>query len=184
MVTLGAKGHADYDPEINGYYATDPIAIEMLLRHETFENVWENACGEGHLAEVLRKHNVLCKASDLIDRGYGDIFVDFLKNTSKHNGDIVTNPPFKYAQEFVEKSMDCIPVRNKVAMFLRIQFLEGKARNRLFKQYPPKTVYVFSNRIKCAMNGDFTTIKSSATCYAWFVWQKGYTGDTKIKWLI
>ena len=64
-------------------------------------------------------------------------------------------------------------------MFLKIQFLEGKARRALFEKYPPKTVYVSSSRLRCAMNG----IKSSAVCYAWYVWVKGYTGDTVIKWI-
>lgn len=69
-------------------------------------------------------------------------------------------------------------------MFLKIQFLEGKARRELFKKYPPKTVYVSSARLHCAMNGDFEKYaKSNAVCYCWYVWQKGYTGDTVIKWI-
>lgn len=72
----------------------------------------------------------------------------------------------------------------KVAMFLKIQFLEGKARRALFERYPPKTVYVSSSRLRCAMNGDFDLYsKSTAVCYAWYVWVKGYTGDTVIKWI-
>ena len=66
---------------------------------------------------------------------------------------------------------------------IRIQFLEGKARGAMFKRYPPKTIYVSRTRIKCALCGDFKAITSSATCYAWYVWQKGYTGDTVIKWI-
>lgn len=69
-------------------------------------------------------------------------------------------------------------------MFLKIQFLEGKSRRELFKKYPPKTVYVSSARLRCAMNGDFEKYaKSTTVCYCWYVWQKGYTGDTVIKWI-
>ena len=69
-------------------------------------------------------------------------------------------------------------------MFLKLTFLEGKKRyDDLFRKYPPKTVYVFIQRINCAMNGEFEKCVPSAVSYAWFVWQKGYTGATEIKWI-
>ena len=43
----------------------------------------------------------------------------------------------------------------KVAMFLKLTFLESKARRELFERYPPKVVYVSSSRLQCAKNGDF-----------------------------
>ena len=68
-------------------------------------------------------------------------------------------------------------------MFLKIQFLEGKARRKLFDEQPPKVIYVSTKRLKCAMNGDFERYaKSNAICYAWFIWEKGYKGDTIIRW--
>ena len=97
-------------------------------------------------------------------------------------GDIVTNPPYKFAKEFVEKALQIIPNGNKVVMFLKLTFLEGKARRSLFRTAPPIRVWVSSSRLKCAMNGDFDAMGGSATAYAWFVWQKGYKGDTIIKW--
>ena len=83
----------------------------------------------------------------------------------------------------MEHALDIIEDGHKVAMFLKIQFLEGKARRALFDKYPPKVVYVSSSRLVCAMNGDFTEHQAKAICYAWFVWEKGYTGDTIIKWI-
>lgn len=72
----------------------------------------------------------------------------------------------------------------KIAMFLKIQFLEGKSRRELFRKYPPKTVYVSSDRLRCAMNGDFDKrAEHSAVCYAWYVWEKGYEGDTVLRWI-
>ncbi len=68
---------------------------------------------------------------------------DFLSiDNLEWNGDIITNPPYKYAQEFIEKALQIIPEGNKVAMFLKVQFLEGKGRKKLFLSQPPKTVYV------------------------------------------
>lgn len=149
---------------------------------ETFSNVWENACGQGHLAKVLMEKGTLSKATDLIDRGYGKGGVDFLLETEKWDGDIITNPPYSMAQEFVENSMELISEGKKVAMFLKLTFLEGKARKKLFKKYPPKIIYVSSSRLKCAINGNFEKTGSSAAAYAWFIWEKGFTGDPIIKW--
>ena len=71
-----------------------------------------------------------------------------------------------------------------VVMFLKIQFLEGKQRNKFFKKYPPKYVYVNSSRQNCAKNGDFATYsKAAAICYAWFIWQKGFKGEPTIRWI-
>ena len=65
-------------------------------------------------------------------------------------------------------------------MFLKLQFLEGKERKKLFLSQPPKTVYVSSSRIECGMNGEFK--KTSAVAYCWYIWEKGYKGATEIKW--
>jgi hypothetical protein len=83
---------------------------------------------------------------------YGINPIDFLKYDKTWHGDIVTNPPYKFAKEFIEKSMEVISEGNKVAMFLKIQFLEGKARKLLFAKYPPRTIYVSSSRLLCAKN--------------------------------
>lgn len=68
-------------------------------------------------------------------------------------------------------------------MFLKIQFLESKARRKLFRDYPPKYIYVSSSRLKCAMNGDFEKYaKSTAVCYCWYVWEKGFNGEPVVRW--
>ena len=98
------------------------------------------------------------------------------------NGDIITNPPYRYAKEFVEKAMSIIPKGHKVAMFLKLTFLEGKARKEMFRVIPPKIVYVSSSRLKCAMNGDFENMTGGTLTFCWYIWEKGYKGDTIIKW--
>jgi len=181
---LGASNHCEETRQIEDYYATDPIAMTLLLRETFFSHeIWEPACGQGHLSEELKKTGYNVYSTDLINRGYGDGEKDFLACNEKWDGDIITNPPYKYAQEFVEKSLDLIFTGHKVAMFLKLNFLEGKARREMFKKYPPKTIYVFSGRITCAKNGDFASTNGSAVCYAWFIWEKGFCGDPAIKWI-
>jgi hypothetical protein len=160
--------------------------MELLLKEEEFAPVvWECACGEGHLSKVLAEHGYAVISTDLVYRGFGNKEpLDFLKSrVTAFQGDIITNPPYKYALEFVQKALDCVTDGHKVAMFLKLQFLEGKSRKAFFMEHPPKTVYVSSSRLICAMNGDFSTISSSAVAYAWFVWQKGFSGEPVIRWI-
>ena len=136
---LGARNYALNERETNDYYATDPKALELLLREETFsKNVWECACGEGHLSEVLKEHGFQVLSTDLVDRGYGLGGIDFLQWNSPFDGDIITNPPYKFALDFVKKALDLITDGHKVAMFLKLQFLEGKARRAFFDKAPPE----------------------------------------------
>ena len=73
---------------------------------------------------------------------------DFLSaENNEWKGHIVTNPPYKYAKEFIEKAISIIPEGCLVAMFLPIRYTEGKARKKLFQAHPPKTVYISSSRL-------------------------------------
>ncbi len=183
FTTLGASNHASEDRQAEDFYATDPIAMVKLLEIEKFnQNIWECASGENHLVAPLVEAGYSVRSSDLIKRTDTTEQLDFLQCNDSWDGDIVTNPPYKYAQQFVEKGMDVISDGNRIALFLKLQFLEGKKRRELFNRYPPKVVYVSSSRIKCAKNGDFDKYDSSAIAYAWFIWEKGYKGETVIKW--
>ena len=184
--TLGASNHTDKERQQHDYYATEPKAMELLLAEESFHSViWECACGEGHLSKVLEEHGFEVISTDLIYRGFGDpVPLDFLKDTLENfEGDIITNPPYKYALEFVEQALNSVQQGRKVAMFLKLTFLEGQKRKEFFLHNPPKTIYVSSSRLMCAMNGNFASISSSAAAYAWFGWEKGFNGDPIIKWI-
>ena len=181
FVCNGATGHADHDRAEQDFYATEPRATELILGLEKFApRIWEPACGAGHMANVLAANGYDVKATDLIDRGFGTGGIDFLAQTEKWDGDIITNPPYKFAAEFVEKALELVADGAKVAMFLKLTFLEGKTRRAMFNSTPPLRVWVSSSRLQCGINGDFGG--TSATAYAWFVWQKGYKGDTILRW--
>ena len=146
---LGASNHSDSEREENDFYATEPSAIDDLLSVETFsKNIWECAVGQGHLAERLKQHGYTVECTDLVDRGYPNTeIVDFLKEKYDFDGDIITNPPYKYCTEFILQALDSISDGHKVAMFLKLQTLEGQKRyDEIYSKYPPKTVYVYSKR--------------------------------------
>ena len=189
MVCLGvlAKNGISFTTvrEEHDYYATDPRAMTELLKVESFdENVWECACGEGNLSEVLKSHGHNVFSTDLIDRGYADEIADFLKNDRKFVGDIITNPPFKYTTEFILNALEAVPEGNKVAMFLKLNYLSGKRRyEQIYSKFPPQRVYVFSSRIACSKNNTPEGFKGGVMDYAWFVWEKGQYAPTELKWI-
>ena len=172
--------------EDEDYYATEPKALELFLENlgdlRLNNNIWECACGEGHLSKVLIKNGFNVKSTDLIDRGFGEV-QDFLKFEGNIDGDILTNPPFKLAEEFVKKAKEVLQGGNKLILFLKIQFLESESRFKLFRNFPLKYVYVHSSRQLCSRKGDFENYKSTTLFYAWFVWEKGFSGETIIRWI-
>lgn len=180
---LGVNPNAER--EKNDFYATNPEALELFLREQTCDindNVWECACGQGHLSRKLEEWKFKVKSTDLINRNYGEV-LDFLKFEGEWEGDILTNPPFKLAEEFVEKGMSILKQGNKLILFLKVQFLESESRYNLFKKYHLKYLYVHSSRQQCCKDADFDKYTATTQFYCWFVWEKGYTGDTTIKWI-
>ena len=116
------------DREQFDFYATEPKAVELLLEEEQFQqNILEPCCGLNHITDVLRNKGYQVTTSDLIDRGIRAEVKDFFEY-EYWGGDIVTNPPYSQAVEFVEHSLKITEVGSKIAMFLKIQFLEGKKR--------------------------------------------------------
>ena len=174
----------------NDYYATQPSSVEdLLLKENVHGRVLEPCVGGGHIADVLKTVADRVDCTDLVDRGYdGTVVLDFLEqNVSPIYDWVVTNPPYKLAQDFIEQSLRATKDGGHVAMFLKIQFLEGNKRKLFFEDTPPKTVYVFSKRQNPLRNGEPLDKKgkpwSTTMCFSWFVWEKGYSGKTTIEWI-
>ena len=146
FTTLGSSNHVPEEREAFDYYATDPKAVEMLLELEQFAPViWEPACGEGHISKVLQAHGYKVISTDLVYRGFGDPEpLDFLMETLEgFEGDIITNPPYSTGLEFVQRALESVRPGGKVAMFLKVQFLEGQKRGAFFKDTPPPEPFTY-----------------------------------------
>lgn len=189
-ITITSKAHTiqgvGSDREDNDFYPTPDNAVYELLKREEFVgSIYENACGDGAISKILEKelHNNKVISSDLIDRGYGDSEVNFITydyGDWKVNN-IITNPPFSLGTQFVQKSLAM--TNNKVAMLLKIQFLESGKRYDLFKNSPLKKVYVFSDRLEINKNGIKGGKGKTMFCFAWFVWDHAYKGEPMIDWI-
>lgn len=176
-----ARGRAD-----NDFYATHPDSTKALLEvEEIIYPALEPACGEGHISKLLEPYKV--KSFDLIDRGYGNVGIDFLTNEFLGEYEtVITNPPFNLFQEFVEKALKV--ANKKVIMFGKLQALEGQKRATFLQKTPLRTVYVFKKRQQPMRNGksndEITGKKMSSTmAFAWYVWEIGYTGKPTIEWI-
>ena len=189
FLRLGSSNHSPREREQHDYYATDPIAIDLLTTKIRLPDVvYEPACGEGHLSERLKQYGCKVYSADLIDRGYGEV-KDFFDTTSlpEDCSCIITNPPYKYATEFILHSLEILPEGGYCFMLLNNSYLEGKTRyEKIYKQYPPMMVACFVRRLRCSLNGMFDKKleNRSAVPYSWFVWRKGYVGRPLIEWLV
>ena len=185
------KQHLTMEKSKDGFcYCFNVPSSMLILRRENKIFITGN-CGLGHLSEVLRKRDYKVYSTDINNYGYTgqNKILNFLSsevlpqaNEGLLECDILTNPPYSESLSFVKQALNIIEDGYNVVMFLRLQFLEGQARKAFFENNPPKEIYVFSKRMNC-INPFGINQKSSAICYAWFVWQKGFKGDPIIKWL-
>jgi hypothetical protein len=169
-------------------YETPACAVEALLKIEKLPvNIWEPACGPGAIVRVLRAVGHSVYASDLHDYGgVGcDPGVDFLTNTCLGQAEaIITNPPYKQAQQFVEVALKRAPL---VIMLLRLAFLESSRRAHILDRGSGLArIHVFSNRLPMIHRHNWTGPRaSSAIAFCWMVWERGHDGPAtidRIKW--
>lgn len=174
--------------EKDDFYPTPPHATRALLDRVEFNgSVWEPACGDGAISEVLKEYGFKVYSTDKFDRGYGVSGIDFLewdwKQTfNRKPSNIITNPPYKIAQEFVEKSLEC--TTGKVAMLLKLNFLESARRYEMFQNTPLKEVLVFSKRLNFYEGTLEGNKRSGVLAFAWYVWEHGYEGKPQISWIL
>ncbi|MEP6826876.1 MAG: hypothetical protein ABJA10_02250 [Aestuariivirga sp.] len=153
------------------FYATPWEATAALCEAVPLPMViWEPACGDGAMSEVLKDHDVAVISTDIKNRGYrSQIWAkDFLKVRLDDVGcqAIVTNPPFALAEEFIRHALKFTP---KVAMLLKATFANAAKRRPLFEQHPPSHVLPLTWRL------DFTGGGAPTMDCTWFVW--GYPGQ-------
>jgi hypothetical protein len=154
-------------------YETPSYATVALMKRIKFDGtVWECANGLGAISKIISKYNPI-EVSDITDG------TDFL--LSSHIVDnIVTNPPYKWAENFVIQA-DRLTLK-KYAMFLRLNFLESQSRYQLFKKLPLEYVLVFSKR-QTLHPINSTVITGGTIAYAWFIWNKEYHGKPVLDWI-
>lgn len=170
--------------DTNDFYVTPSETIKAILQAEPMVGtIWEPSCGTGAISEELIAHGYeSVVSSDLIDRGYGVGSVNFLK-TNLNVDNVITNPPFSLAREFVDHALKC--ASQKVIMLAKIQFLAGQKRHFLFQDPAFKGIYVCKKRLKMKRAYEEKAYKNGGMMdFAWFVWDKQTKEHSPtIKWL-
>jgi hypothetical protein len=170
-------------------FPTPPWAARALLEHVIEQEadtrsmtVLEPACGRGHIAQTLREYFGSVAASDVHEYGYGEVS-NFL--TSVYATDafdwVITNPPFRLGEDFIHRAMPI--ARRGVAVLVRTVFIESVGRyQRLFSVDPPSKVAQFSERVPM-VKGRIDKKASTATGYAWVIWEKENIGSPTLAWV-
>ena len=166
-------------------FPTPPWATRALMEHvlnnDTKGRCLEPACNKGHMSKVLKEYFNEVESSDIYDYGYGKVN-NFLDSSHKNFNWVITNPPFRLAEEFINKANEV--ASTGVAILARTVFLESVGRyDRLSDLNPPTHFAQFSERVPM-VKGRLDKKASTATSYAWFVWKKNFKFNSpKLIWI-
>lgn len=169
-------------------FPTPPWATRGFIKHIlkngdlSAQSCLEPACGAGHMAKVLKEHFGEVRCADAFDYGYGDVR-DFLTYPYETNAVdwVITNPPFRLAEEFVLRALSVAKIG--VAILARTVFLESSGRYRgIFKDTPPTIFAQFVERVPM-VKGRLDIKATTATSYAWLVWEKGAVMSPRLMWV-
>jgi hypothetical protein len=156
------------------FYATPPEVTVALLDFledkgliEWGDLIWEPACGNGAMEEVMLNKYFDVLGTDLHPQVPGRDSVDFLQSNLECDW-IITNPPFSNATEFITHALE---LRKPCAFLLKSQFWHARSRLDLFRENPPSYVLPLTWRpdfLYGAKSGSPTM-----ECL-WMVWSGGH----------
>ena len=177
------------DRNVRDCYLTPISMIRQFLDIEKFDKdkTFLECCSnkEKHLEKVLNEYNYKNVDSNV----YEDDGIDFLKWNENNKYDyIVSNTPYKNANDFIRK---CMKVCNeKFALLYPLDYCNGIGRfnnvynNELGFKLSKMYVYVRKSFLtEKFIDGKGEYYKTGMSCYAWFMFEKGYEGETQMKWI-
>ena len=134
-------------------FQTPKEALIPLLPYLKREWItWECACGNGNLVRGLKEYGQMVFGTDILTGA------DFLTQTPNNFDCIITNPPFKYKQQFLQR---CYELGKPFALLLPLTTLETKKRQDLFAKYGLEII-LFDKRI------NFETPNKVEKSSSWF----------------
>jgi hypothetical protein len=164
-------------------WATRALCEHILSKNDlAVQTCLEPACGRGYMVKPLREYFASVEASDAYHYGFAPErdFLSYPYETGSHDW-VITNPPFRLAEDFVLRAL--MVARKGVAILARTVFLESSGRYKaIFSQVPPAAFAQFVERVPM-VKGRIDQKASTATGYAWLVWDKGYSGAPQLKWV-
>ncbi len=171
----------------DNFYPTPPEATRALLSVESFDGaIHEPACGEGHIARELEAAGHTVVATDLNDRGYGTVGLDFLGQTVPLAPHIVTNPPYGrgLADAFLRKALLLTQqTGGKIALLLNLSSLAEPTRTALWRSRPPTRLYAIDDIVCWPERERAPPAHFTRQRYVWAVWTSHHKGPSAFWWL-
>lgn len=162
------------DRQKDDFYSTTPECTLAFLAAESDHlkghRILEPCCGTGAISSILIGHGFDVVSSDLVDRGYGQVGIDFLQTTSTDCTAMVTNPPYKLAEQFIRHALEDLQV-TYLALLLKSQYWHSSRRYKMFQQHPPAVIYPLLWR------PDFLNRGGPTMDFQWTVWRP-HDGET------
>jgi hypothetical protein len=151
----GNQINANRDP--TDLYPTHPSCTRALLKNIKLQGpVWEPAAGNGDMVKVIREAGYRVHATDILTGQ------DFLATAEPWAGSIVTNPPYRLADEFIAHALSLASAQT--AMLLPVGALGGQRRfSGLWAKRPPALILVIARRM-------VVTGSASQFNHMWAVW--------------
>jgi hypothetical protein len=191
-IYVGVKQN-DPNRNKNDLYPTPPLATYILHKYVDLpKNIIEPCAGRGNISIELIRNGYNVRSFDLND--YSDklcpitVGQDVLSLPKQEGYDaFVTNPPYfkDLPRKIAEKGISDYDV---TALFVRLTFLEGKKRQKLFASNPPSTILFMSDRIRFGSFIPEAINKheqlGGMIAYCWVVFRKDHLGDTNLRWIL
>ena len=189
------------DRHENDFYPTPPLATFILaekMGDRLPQIIIEPCAGRGHISAELIRSGRRVTSYDL--NAYDDCLVPVIPGVDAttlglhgHLFGIVTNPPYhKNLPHVLTKKF--VTEYDFVAMFVRLTFLEGKRRKKLFTEHPPSDIIFLSDRVRFGTadermsSPDYARMQDQIggmIAYMWIIWdKKAEHQNTKCEWVL
>jgi len=159
------------------FFGTPTDCTEALLQNIScfdYEKTWEPCCGKGAISKVLKKYGSTVESTDLVGRGFGQARIDFLMERDLRAPSIITNPPFKLADQFIVHALRNLNAPF-LALFLKSTYFHAERRRELFYKHQPSLI------LAMAWRPDFIGGGAGTMDCCWFVWKRGNDSSTKYR---
>ncbi len=171
------------------WYIEPEWTSRRLFETERFEGtIVDPACGSGRIVRVARSLGRTALGYDKVSRCIECAAEEDFLTTDYETDNIVSNPPFGLCKKpdfgFVEQALHT--AERKTALLLPLPWMTGADKGRYLQGTPLKSVYVLTPRPSMPPGPVIMAGQEpggGTEDFAWFVWERGYTGAPSLRWL-
>ena len=171
-----------YERAAEDWYVEPRWLVDALLNVEAIPKtsmVWDPSCGGGTIPIAVTSRGVSCRASDIVNRGYGEVS-DFF--SEKRSADvIISNPPYGVIEKYIQHALGL--TKDRVIILARLALLESQSRQVFFNTTPIARIWVSSRRASMPPGGSDIKAKGGTIAFAWFVWDHAHQGKPTLGWI-